>query len=105
MKLKPGAKLAGMRPELMFGIMVARDVYGDRPFVITEVTGGKHGVGSRHFIGLAADLRARAPEFTADEAVLIRDDIAERLGDQFDVILERRRDGTVSHIHLEMDPK
>lgn len=103
MRLKKGAKLFGIRPELMFGLAVAEGVYADRDLVVTEVTGGKHMAGSRHSIGMAADLRAR--EFEDKEAVLIADTIADRLGDQFDVILERKKDGTVSHIHLEFDPR
>jgi hypothetical protein len=94
---------------MLFADAVVAAVYeglGAEELVITEITGGKHGVGSRHFVGLAIDyrrwtLRLRThPDLDevdhAPEAVRL---IAHRLRGQFDVVLEK------THIHVEFDPK
>lgn len=98
MKLKPGVRLLGLRPEMTVALLAAHTVYGDRELVITSVVDSKHSRGSLHYKGLAIDLRTRNLDNRA-EAQLIRDALAEALGDEFDVVLER------NHLHIEYDPK
>lgn len=100
MRLKPGIKIAGVRPEIVLALTIAAGVYrevADIELVVTEVTGGKHGRGSLHYVGLAADLRTRnlTKEQKNNIALLLR----EKLGAEFDVVLEE------THIHLEFQPK
>jgi hypothetical protein len=99
MKLKPGVSLTGIRPELLPGLTVAALVYyrAGHDMVITSVVDGGHSLTSLHYAGAAADLRTR--DLPAAVAQQIRDEIAEALGTDFDVILE----GT--HIHLEWQPR
>lgn len=69
----------------------------DQEAEIVHVMDGKHHKGSRHYVGLAADIRiwyipaGRLKEFV--------EFIQKQLGMDYDVILEK------DHIHLEFDPK
>lgn len=99
MELKAGVGTAGLRPELLLGLIIAQTVYKEYsvPFVVTEITGAEHSVGSLHYLGLAADLRSRdIPKavFNALVSVLRR-----RLGDDFEVLVES------DHLHLQYRPK
>ena len=97
--LKEGVKCAGMRPELMLGIIVALSVYQELgyPMTITSIVDGKHSRTSLHYAGCAADLRTRhMTEAHKAQAVSM---IAARLTEDFDVILEK------THIHMEFQPK
>ena len=64
---------------------------------ITSVVDGVHSKGSLHYVGMAIDLRTRY--FNREKQVEIRADLASKLTDEFDVVLEK------SHIHVEFDPK
>lgn len=97
---KPGAELAGLRAEILFGLLVVKDVFETYglDLVVTEATGGNHMQGSLHYRGLAVDIRSRdIPTEQMKKDVLII--CKEKLGKNFDMILE------VNHYHLEMDPK
>jgi hypothetical protein len=100
--LKGGVDLRGITPETVLGVLVAAQVYHDHgvPLVLTSVRDGKHMEGSMHYIGAAVDCRlpSRYTGETRDD-VRIRNELAEALGPQFDVLLE------ADHIHLEFDPK
>jgi len=99
MKIKTGAKAAGVKPEMVLALTVAADLYKKygQELVVTELTGGKHGRGSLHYVGLGADLRTNY--FNHDEAAKVALELREKLGEEFDVILEK------THIHLEFQPK
>ena len=99
MRLKKGVRIFGLRPELTLALFICEQVYRDAntELVITSVIDGKHSVGSLHYTGSAVDLRIR--DFPAGQAGSVRDQIAERLGNDFDAVLER------DHIHLEFQPK
>jgi len=61
---------------------------------VTSLAESRHGKGSRHYSGLAVDLRIwdlKSPAVACKE-------IAGRLGLEFDVVLEK------DHIHIEYDP-
>ena len=95
-----GAKVNGLRPEMVLAYIIACFVYAeyDADCTLTEGTGGKHGIGSLHYVGLAMDLRIwsfKTPEILAE----VVDKLKSRLGDQYDVVLEG------SHIHIEFQPK
>lgn len=101
--IKPGAKLDGLRPEMVLAIVVAEQVYShsqaDLDLVVTEATGGQHMVGSLHASGRAVDLRTR--DVSPVMLPVIVSELRSRLGENYDVVLE-----TVSpHIHVEFDPK
>lgn len=98
MRLKPGVSLLGLRPETAIAMMAAQDVCRELgvPLVLTSVTDGRHSRGSRHYAGLAFDMRRR--HMGPGQAAQARAMLAERLGDGFDVILE------ATHIHVEYDP-
>ena len=97
--IKDGAKVNGLKPEILLAYTIACEVY--RKFevdcVITEGTGGKHGVGSLHYVGLAIDLRTR--DFVGEDARIAHRMLANRLGEEYDVVYE------ATHIHVEFQPK
>lgn len=71
--------------------------YEDPKPVITSVMDGSHMRGSRHYTGLAIDLRTNnLSEVQASSWV---ERLKKNLGPNYDVILER------DHIHAEYDPK
>ena len=99
MRVKPGARIRHCSAQILFAAVVANEVFHEygRELVITSGTDGKHSRTSLHYRGDAIDLRTR--EF--DESVVqdVADTIAERLGPDFDVVVE------TTHIHLEYQPK
>ncbi len=100
MIIKPGVNLAGIRPEMIIALLVAAEVYrevADEELVITEVTGGKHGRNSLHYVGLAVDLRTRY--FDNVTVLAVHKKIQQKLGSQFDVVLEK------THMHIEFQPE
>ncbi len=64
---------------------------------ITSGTDGTHMKGSKHYEGNALDLRRKnmTPDVLAQYLLVLK----ERLGRDYDVVLER------DHIHVEYDPK
>jgi hypothetical protein len=99
MRLKSDVRLHGIRPEVVFALIVSEQVYRDygTELVVTSVIDGQHTPGSLHYAGCAADLRTR--DLPEGKAPHVRFQIAERLGADFDVALE------ATHIHLEFQPK
>ena len=100
--IKEGAEVNGLRPEMVLAYVIAITVYkdyddGDVECVITEATGGHHGVGSLHYVGQAIDLRTWG--LTGSEQRSITDRLKVSLGSQYDVVLES------DHIHIEYQPK
>ena len=101
MRLKQGVKLEGIKPETVLAAYVVDEIYRDhgRPegVTITSICDGKHSPNSKHYDGHAIDTRTRY--FNRSKQKELTQDIAQALGDEFDVILER------DHIHIEHDPK
>jgi hypothetical protein len=99
MQLKPGVTLKGICPEMVLGLIVIDSVMW-RQFqvdpVVTSCTDGRHMSGSRHYLGLAADLRTWGIE---DRITSVVPALAAALGEHFDVVHES------DHIHVEFDPK
>ena len=98
-RIKPGVRIQGVRPELAVGLLVAASVFDDfsTELVITSVVEGTHSHGSLHYAGQAADLRSKHIESELQRH--IRDDLSEKLGNDFDVTLEH------DHFHIEYQPK
>jgi len=92
-------KIHGIRPELVFALNVANDIYAKhgQELVITSLNDGKHSSTSLHYSGCAADLRINY--FNKTLAKTVRLDIDKRLGIDYDVILES------DHIHIEYQPR
>lgn len=97
--IKDSVSIQGMRPELMFGVLVAYDAYTmwGCHFTLTSVCDGKHSETSLHYSGCAFDCRTR----DVDPNILdkIVEQIADGLGEHFDVIKEE------THLHIEYQPR
>lgn len=101
--LKQGVRLVGLTPQILVAVIVANEVYGEYRLecVITSGSDGKHGVNSLHNkdgICNAVDCRTRHILVETNKKE-IRDKIKERLGENYDVVLEK------DHIHIEYDPE
>ena len=101
LRIKPGVGVGGLRPETLLAIQVFYSCYSvldkDGEAVITSCTEGKHGRGSRHYVGLAFDGRTR--NLDDEQKKTLRDMLKECLTDEYDVVLES------THIHVEYDPE
>lgn len=99
MNIKPGVDVKGIKPEIVIAMMVANDAYRQYGInlTITAALDGKHMENSKHYEGLAIDLRTRnvPPEILP----VVLDTIRRNLGRQYDVAMES------DHIHIEFDPK
>ena len=101
MRVKSGKGAARLAETTAIAVMliVVNEAYkhhGDEA-VITSGIDGKHSIGSLHYAGAAWDFRTR--EMSPDKQLKLRDEIKSRLGDDFDVVLER------DHLHVEWQPK
>ncbi len=99
MRLKENVRPSGLRTEMLLAIFIAAEVWKeyDRELVVTSLNDSKHSHGSKHYSGLAADLRTRyfEKEIVADVAL----ELQERVGKDYDVVVEK------THIHIEYHPK
>lgn len=97
-RLKAGVRL---HPTTAMAVLLTAvdGAYASRGYevVITSGTEGAHSRGSEHYVGHALDFRTAG--IPSDQAEEIRAEIANRLGPDFDVLLE------VDHLHAEFDPK
>jgi len=80
-------------------ILSAQKVYQwyDQDVVITSLMDGEHMEGSKHYEGMAVDLRTFF--FTREEVENVATDLHAELGEDYDVVVEP------THIHVEYDPK
>ena len=104
MKLKPGVRIYGMRPETLFAAFVADGVWqrvDGGEATMTSGGDGQHMRASKHYSGCAFDLRVCKDIATTAKAVR---ELAIALGADFDVLHESI--GTANeHVHVEFDPK
>jgi len=98
--VKSGVRIEGMRAELLFGIVVANQIYNSFGYelTITACTDGDHMSNSRHHIGQAADLRTRHMEEPKGPQAVARK-LRKHLGKEYDIVVHK------SHIHMEFDPR
>ena len=97
--IKPGVDVGGLRSEMVLVLLAAFSIWqaeGEH-LIITSCLEGKHSKGSRHYVGLAIDLRSRY--FTAEQKAHVVASLKEALGEQYDVVAE------LTHIHVEFDPR
>ena len=108
MKLAPGVSLNGIHPEIVIGIMVMNSCYERLGFEmhLTSICDGKHGYGSLHFCGYAADsdgIKLDGTPASVDELGDIADEMRGALTAEFDIV---HGDSVhQSHIHVEYQPK
>jgi hypothetical protein len=99
LKLKAGVSLRGLQWEMFEAAIKVEAAFNDlgHECVITSGTEGQHMARSLHYKGLALDFRIR--DVPVSQRFKILKSIKQRLGNDFDVILEK------DHVHLELDPK
>lgn len=106
MKIKEGVKINGLKPEILLGIIILEAAFNEHAqeidFVITEITGGKHGTGSLHYCGQAIDARTHGLTLYQKHDILKAAKFA--LGENYDLILEAENTAN-EHFHLEFQPK
>lgn len=94
MKLIDTVSLVNLQPQIVLALMILEPIvkrYGDE-LVVTSVNDGKHSSrNSKHYIGLAVDIRTW---FAEDKTVLERE-IREALTPEFYVQLEP------THLHIQ----
>lgn len=103
MRLKPGVKLKDLTPQMALAALVVFSLYDKRgaECVITSANDSRHSTNSLHYKGNALDFRTK--NYAGDKTWL-REEIADCLGLEFDVVLEDI-DGDNQHLHIEYDPK
>ena len=99
MILKKNVKTLGIKPELLLALFIADGVYKtfDVELVVTSITDGKHSRTSRHYLGIAADLRKYY--FTPRQVKSVAKEHRKRLGKDYLVLVEK------THIHLAWKPQ
>lgn len=99
MILKNGVSIKGLKPEILFAIMVTNEVYKSFGFelVITSIMDGKHSSGSFHYKGMAFDCRTSM--LSGQQKIDIVRTLKDKMDESFDIVLES------THIHIEYDPK
>lgn len=97
--LKPGVRVAGLRPEILLALIAAERVFDEAhvDLVVTACVDGKHTAGSLHYVGQAVDVRTRDVTAADQSKLLAR--LRECLGPDYDVALE------IDHLHVEFQPK
>jgi hypothetical protein len=104
-KVKPGVRLLGVKPETVVGMAVVDRCWVVKlgvGFTLTSCIDGAHEAGSLHYAGLAFDCGVHeVPQDMQNELVL---EIRQALGAEWDVLLEAA--GTPNeHVHCEYQPK
>lgn len=99
MKLKPGTRVEGTTPELLWAVLILMGISVDLGIkvTITSISDGDHMSGSRHNCGAAFDVRTR--HLTGKGKIELYDTLRERLNNEYDVVQE------ATHIHVEYDPR
>jgi hypothetical protein len=100
MKCKSGVKFLGVHPQIFVAIYVADEVYKNvtnKEVTVTSCNDSLHSRTSLHYTGYAVDLRIN--DVAEDLWETLRTEIAKRLTDEYDVLLES------NHIHIEYQPK
>ncbi len=103
--IKAGAKLAGLKTEILVGLLIVEKVIESYGFdtTITEGTGGEHMPNSLHYVGLAVDIRSKNLNLPLTKASVIAE-AKLSLGDEYGFILEN--EGLPNeHYHLQFKPK
>ena len=104
LRIKEGVDLFGVHAIMHLVMIVGEPIWyhHGQDLTITSGRDGVHGPKSLHPKGLALDLRANF--WTPAEAEEVANKLRDALTSDFDVLLELKPDGSVSHIHTEYDP-
>jgi hypothetical protein len=96
--LKPGVSLKGLKTEILFGVLILAEILREMGLGLTITSGndGTHSAGSKHYEGLAVDIRSR--DKTKQQVIDAVAEFKRRADQQFDIVIES------THIHLEYDP-
>lgn len=99
LSIKPGVRITGIRQETAVALQIIEGAFRDAGYdcTLTCCTDGKHSIGSLHYVGCALDLRIST--IPVEKRELLRKEMAGRLGNEFDVVLEG------DHFHVEFQPK
>ena len=103
--VRKSSGLVAAHHQILWAIEEARWVWaelGESVLYVTSVVDGTHSWTSLHYPGCACDLRTR--NLSARKVERARDDLAARLGSDFDVVVEYRN-RRISHMHVEWQPK
>jgi len=95
MKIKQGARVAGLKPEILLALQIIEPItesFGQE-LVITSGVDGKHSKNSRHPIGYAVDIRTR--DMTDPQRCTFA--IKEVLGGEYVALFEH------DHIHIQFN--
>ncbi|MBI1353277.1 MAG: hypothetical protein GC160_02945 [Acidobacteria bacterium] len=102
MRIKSGASVRGLRPEIVLALLAAASVWRELgaadPPTVTAGVDGRHSRGSLHYAGAAVDLRLPR-NVEAAQAALSLEAALGGVGGEYDVVLES------DHIHVEFQPK
>jgi hypothetical protein len=107
--LKPGVNLTRTTTDMypVFGAVVdAADRLNLPQAMVTSGSDGKHGMltgSTLHPSGNALDFRAN--NITPKQGEQLSRLVKAQLGDDYDVVFERSKDGKNNHLHVEYDPK
>ena len=98
-KIKKGVNITGLCSEVILVAMVSNEVYRelDRECVITCGVEGKHRKNSKHYVGMALDLRTR--HLSQQQVTWVAKTLNAKLNGDYDVVVHR------THIHVEFDPE
>lgn len=101
-EFKPGVIIQGLKP-IMFPLIVYASnihfkLFNSKKMVITSVLDGKHMKGSKHYRGLAIDVRIYDKPKDEVHRFYYTLTYDSNLKD-YDIVLEK------DHIHIEYDPK
>lgn len=102
MKFKAGVESAN---PLIIALIHAENIYSKYGYecVVTSLNDGKHMQGSKHYEDMAVDFRTKNISEPSHKE-LIKKEITEALGKNYDIIFEDRG-GVNEHLHIEYDPK
>ena len=98
LEVKPSVSLKGLDQKMHPTLNKAGKIwqkYG-KTLVVTSTVEGKHCKGSKHYSGLAFDLRTRY--FKKNIQAQVTNELSAELGQDFQVLLEK------DHIHVEYNP-
>lgn len=100
LRLKPGVRIHGLRPEVVLALQVLVGSFGKAggyDVTVTAGIDGAHSPGSLHYSGAAVDIRTR--DVPKEKLPSIVADARESLGADFDLVVES------DHLHVEFEPK
>lgn len=97
------ARIGGIQPEMLFAILVVdsvvrEEILGSDTVITSCAESSRYRKkGSRHIPGFAIDIRTK--HLTSADKNKLTENVAEALGPDYDVVLER------THLHIEYDPQ